>query len=247
MLTDIPDRPVLQAVPLSAVDSATRADLLRRYEAQVYGPAFPDAEIREDPDYWLGLLDANPYPPPPQPLIDVLLLVDDDGDVAGGVTIELYREADAGLLTYISVDARRRGQGLGKRLIAEARAALDRFGSAHTLMFAETERLEDAQDEAERDATILRQRQLAGMGARWVEFDYVMPPLRADTLPHRLHLMMFGGPDRVPAATVLALLDELARALNTRLDRFDDTRRMAEWLAAASDLPVKPLPASGHD
>ena len=246
-MADRLDRPSLQAVRLSTADSATRAELLRRYEAQVYGPAFPDAEIREDPAYWLGLLDADPYPPPPQPLIEVLLLVDAAGDIAGGVTIELYRGADAGLLTYISVDANRRGQGLGKRLIAEARTALDRMGSPATLMFAETERLEDAGDEAERAATILRQRQLAGMGARWVEFDYVMPPLRADTLPHQLHLMLFGGPDQVAAATILALLDELARALGTRLDAFEDTRAMASWLTDTGMLPVKPLPEGGRD
>ncbi|MDC7809717.1 GNAT family N-acetyltransferase [Sphingomonas koreensis] len=245
-MADRLDGPALQAVRLSAIDSASRDALLRRYEIQVYGPAFPDAEIREDPAYWRGLLDADPYPPPPQPLIEVLLLVDPAGDVAGGVTIELYREANAGLLTYISVDATRRGQGLGKRLIAEARAALDRMGSPATPMFAETERLEDARDEAERAATVLRQRQLAGMGARWVEFDYVMPPLRTDTLPHRLHLMLFGGPDRVPAATILALLDELARALGTRLDAFQDTSAMASWLASADMLPVKPLPEGGR-
>ena len=245
-MADRLDRPALQAVRLSTADRRTRDELLQRYETQVYGPAFPDAEIREHPAYWRGLRDADPYPPPPQPLIEVLLLVDSAGDVAGGVTIELYREADGGLLTYIWVDATRRGQGLGKRLIAEARAALDRLGSPATLMFAETERLEDAQDEAERAATALRQRQLAGMGARWVEFDYVMPPLRADTLPHRLHLMLFGGPDRVPAATVLTLLDELARALGTRLDAFEDTRAMALWLAGAGFLPVKPLPEGGR-
>lgn len=245
-MADRVEKPALQAVRLSTATSTARAELLRRYETQVYGPAFPDAEIREDPAYWRGLLDSDPYPPPPQPLIEVLLLVDLAGDVAGGVTIELYREADAGLLTYISVDANRRGQGLGKRLIAEARAALDRMGSSATLMFAETERLEDARDEAERAATVLRQRQLAGMGARWVEFDYVMPPLRADTLPHRLHLMLFGGPDQVPAATILVLLDELARALGTRLDAFEDTSAMASWLAGADMLPVKPLPEGGR-
>lgn len=246
-MADRVEKPALQAVRLSTATPAARAELLRRYETQVYGLAFPDAEIREDPAYWLGLLDADPYPPPPQPLIEVLLLVDPAGDVAGGVTIELYREADAGLLTYISVDANRRGQGLGKRLIAEARAALDRMGSPATLMFAETERLEDARDEAEQAATVLRQHQLAGMGARWVVFDYVMPPLRADTLPHRLHLMLFGGPDQVPAATVLALLDELARALGTRLDAFGDTGAMASWLAGADMLAVKPLPQGGRD
>ncbi|MBX3595471.1 GNAT family N-acetyltransferase [Sphingomonas sp.] len=232
----------VRAVRLSALDTADRADLLARYANEVYAPAFPDAEIREDPDYWRGLLDADPYPPPPQPRIEVLVLVDGDGRIAGGVTIELYRRANAGLLTYISVAPDRRGRGLGKRLIAEARAALDRFAAPDTPMFAETERMEDAHDDDERAATVLRQRRLAGMGARWVEFDYVMPPLRPDTSPHRLHLMIFDGPDAVPAATVLALLNELAHALDTDLDRSGDTRAMAGWLAAQDMLPVVPLP-----
>lgn len=233
----------LHPVRLSEQSPAERARLLDLYEATVYGPAFPDAEIREDPGYWLGLLGADPYPAPPQPKIEVILLVADDGAVAGGATIELYRTAGCGLLTYLSIHADRRSQGLGKRLVAEARAALERMAGGPALMFAETERLEDAHDDAERAETILRQKRLAGLGAKMVDFDYIMPPLRPDTLPHRLHMMVFGAAETVPPAAVLALLDELARALGTSLDRFEDTRAMAAWLARQAALPVGSLPA----
>lgn len=234
----------LHAVRLSQKSPGERARLLKCYEATVYAPAFPDAEIREDPAYWLSLLDADPYPVPPQPKIEVILLVADDGSVAGGATIELYRTAGCGLLTYLSIHAERRGQGLGKRLVAEARAALERMAGGPALMFGETERLEDAQDEAERTETILRQSRLSGLGAKLVDFDYIMPPLRADTLPHRLHLMVFGDPPQIAGKTVLALLDELARALETNLLLFDDTRDMAEFLAKDPPLAIRRLPAA---
>jgi GNAT superfamily N-acetyltransferase len=234
----------LRAVRLSTLAPGERAGLLGLYEATVYTPAFPDAEIREDPAYWLGRLDADPPPPPPQPLIEVILLVARGGAVAGGATIELYRAAGCGLLTYIAIHADRRGQGLGRQLVNEARAALTRMAGGDAPMFAETERLEDAEDDAERAGTVLRQTQLAGLGARVIDFDYIMPPLRPDTSPHRLHLLAFDPPQFLSGRRVLGLLDELARALGTDLTRFEDTRRMAEILAKNPELPTGPLPAA---
>lgn len=235
--------PELRAIRLSQQTPAERARLLGIYEATVYRPAFPDAEIREDPGYWLGLLNADPYPEPPQPLIDVILLVAGEDFVAGGATIELYRAAGCGLLTYLSIHAERRSQGLGKRLIAEAHQAIARMAGEPRLIFLETERLQDAHDAAERAETVLRQKRLAGLGARMIGFDYIMPPLRPDTLPHRLHLLALDPPATVSGRLVLGLLDELAAALGTALDRFDDTRAMAALLADDPALATLPLPA----
>jgi len=231
----------LRAVRLSAIDATDRERLVGIYERTVYNPAFPDAEIREDPDYWLGLLAADPYPPPPQPRIEVILLVAEDEAVAGGATVELYRAADSGLLTYLSVAADRRGQGLGRRLVAEARLALARMAGGERLLFAETERLVDAADDAEREATILRQAKLAGLGARLVDFDYWMPPLRPGLPAHPLHLLVFDHVEPLSGRLVLRLLEELAQALGTDLARFDQTRAMARALAADPMLPVLPL------
>lgn len=239
--SDTPDCPF---VSLSQMDPPARAAMLARYEREIYAPAFPDASIREDPAYWLSLLDATPYPPPPQPLIDVVMLTDASRRPLGGATIELYRTARSGLLTYLAVHPEERGKGRGRQLVALARSVLGQMGG-EVPMFAETERLEDAHDAAEANETVLRQRRLAGLGARWVVFDYVMPPLRSDSAPHRLHLMIFDPEDlleSVSAATVAALIRELAAALGADLDAYDDTRAMMRFLDTADRLPIRPLP-----
>jgi GNAT superfamily N-acetyltransferase len=236
----------LRAVRLSALDAAERGRLLGIYERTVYNPAFPNAEIRENPAYWLGLLGASPYPPSPQPRIEVILLMAEGDKVAGGATVELYRAADCGLLTYLSVAADRRGQGLGRRLIGEARAALSHMAGGERLLFAETERLEDAANTAEREATIVRLVQLAGLGGRLVDYDYWMPPLRPGLPAHRLHLILFGCDAAIPAATVGALMAELAAALGADLGAEEETRRMMTWLAGQQSLAVRPLPVANE-
>jgi len=232
---------------LSLASREEREALIHSYRERVYEPAFPDPSIREDPQYWLDLLGAAQYPPSPQPLIEVVLLTSADGGVVAGVTLEYYRAAGCGLLTYISVDPALREQGLGRRLVAAARGTLDAMAAPGTPMFAETERLEDAGDEAESHETILRQARLSRLGARLVDFDYVMPPLRPDSAPHRLHLMVF-DPERslgsVPAAQVAALMRELAAALGANLSADRDTEAMMAMLDAAERLPVVPLPAT---
>jgi GNAT superfamily N-acetyltransferase len=235
----------LRPVRLSTLPPGERERLLRIYEATVYGPAFPDAEIREDPGYWLGLLGADPYPPPPQPRIEVILLIGAGDFVAGGATIELYRTADCGLLTYLSIHADRRGQGLGKRLIGEARAALAQMAGGPRPVFAETERLEDARTADARAATMLRQTQLARLGARLVGFDYWMPPLRPGLPAHQLHLALIGEAGPVAAARVAALIAELAGALGANLDDHAETRAMMAALAGLETLPLSSLPAAG--
>ncbi len=162
--------------------------------------------------------------------------------ILGGVTIELYRNARVGFLTYISVAEHARGKGIGRRLVTAARAWLDEAGGPDVPMMAETERYEDANDNEEREATVLRQRRLAGLGARMLDFDYIMPPLRPGLKPHRLHMLLFGKTDTVSGSRVLGLLEELAHALGTDLNDFQDTRAMAISLASDPLLPTLSLP-----
>ena len=236
------DAAEIRAVRLSRTAREERRALLAAYEREVYTPAFPDPEIREDPSYWLKLLESDPWPAPPQPLLDVILMIDGQNHILGGVTIELYRRAEVGFLTYIAVAEAARGGGIGGRLVAAARAWLDEVGGPDIPMLAETERYEDAADDVEREATVLRQRRLAGLGAQMVDFDYIMPPLRPDLHPHRLHMMIFGGPDGMSGARVLGLLEELAHALGTDLDHFEETRAMAAALESDPQLALRPLP-----
>jgi len=241
---------VLRAVELSRESAPRRHALMEAYARDVYIPAFPDAVIREDPRYWVNLLDAAEPPPPPQPRIEVVLLLDSDDRPVAGVTIEYYRTAGVGLLTYIAVAEGARGKGIGRRLIGAARNWLDRTADADTPMLAETERYQDAHDDDERAETDLRQKRLAGLGARMLDFDYVMPPLRLGLPPYRLHLMCFlrknEGRTTLPAAQVAAFLRELAAALGAELAAHEDTAGMMAALAERGDLHLLPLPRAGE-
>ncbi|MET1081786.1 MAG: GNAT family N-acetyltransferase [Burkholderiales bacterium] len=238
----------LKVVRLSCAPAKERGELLETYRREVYEPAFPLAEIREDVRYWAGLLGQDA--PPPQPRLEVVLLTTTAGTIVGGVTIEHYRAADCGLLTYIAVAPDAQARGVGKRLVAEARAALDEMAGT-VPMFAETERYCDAADDAERAATVTRQRQLAKLGAELLAFDYVMPPLRPDSQPHSLHLLVFGPhPGTHPPVStrqVAALLSELAAALGADLEAYAETQTMMRWLEAHRIIKVKPLPATRFD
>lgn len=235
----------LLALELSCVPRDERHALMAAYTKEVYCPAFPDVSIREDTDYWLSLLDAE-HPDPPQPLIEVILLVDGDNVPVAGVTIEHYRTAGVGLLTYIAVAETMRGAGIGRRLVGAARAWLDRAAGPDTPMLAETERYQDACDDAEREATDIRQKRLARLGARMIDMDYVMPPLRQGELPHRLHLMCFQSIDdqrtTLSAPQISSFLKELAAALGADLAAHADTAEMIASLATMSTLSLHTLP-----
>ena len=117
-------------------------------------------------------------------------MIDGEDRILGGVTIELYRTAKAAS-SPISRSPRPRAEGLGRRLVAAARAWLDEAGGPDVPMLAETEREEDAETDSGREATRLRQTQLAGLGARMIDYEYWMPPLRPGLPAHVLHLMTF--------------------------------------------------------
>ncbi|UUL82416.1 GNAT family N-acetyltransferase [Sphingomonas qomolangmaensis] len=238
----------LRMVRLSQVEPGERALMLEAYRRGVYEVAFPIADLRENVAYWAARLAHDA--PPPQPHLDVILAITPFRLIVGGVTIEHYRTADCGLLTYIAVMPDARGRGVGTRLVAEARRVLTEI-AGNVLMFAETERYCDAVDDHERTATIARQRQLAKLGADMLVFDYVMPPLRADSQPHPLHLLVFiAGPGTrpsIPARQVALLLRELAAALETDIEAHPDTRAMIDHLEATDLIDVEPLPGTRFD
>lgn len=249
-------QPAIAIMRLSQVPRDSASRLLHAYADQVYFAAFPEPDLRESPPDWVRFFDGAI--PSPAPWTEVILLVEGE-TVLGGVTIEYYREAGAGLLTYIAIGPQHRGRRLtpggaklSHTLIAEARKALQERSRRPTPMFAETERFEDARDEEERKTTKLRQEKLTGLGARVIQFDYVMPPLRPDAAPHRLHLLVFDPPDpgqmlQIGSATVLALLDELARSLGTELSAHPDTAAMEQALLADRALTLGTLRAVNYD
>lgn len=236
----------ISIVRLSGCDEAARTRLLHAYDREVYRPAFPDDGLREDVAVWLALLANDPGRPKPR--IEVLLALDGE-TVLGGATVEFYRGAECGLLTYIAVAAQRRGHGVGRRLIQAARAALHDIAGRPVPLLAETETYDDASDDHERAEIIERQRRLARMGAWLVDFDYVMPPLRPGLSPRRLHLMLLddpqpGRPIVLSSHMVRALVIELAESLDAVLEAHAATAAMLDRLKAEASLALAPLPAT---
>ena len=239
----------LRLVRLSERDRAERSELLDRYEREVYAPSFPDPELREDPSVWRRLLDRDPGPP--QPRIDIILALTGAGEIVGGATIEHYRGADCGLLTYIAVAEGRRDGGIGRSLIGHARERLTEWAGPDVPMFAETEIYDEAESDRERGEIALRQKRLDRLGAKVLDFNYMMPPLRAGLPPRRLHLMVIGDSGRTPSAVdsgrVVRLVEELASALGADLAAHAETSAMVEQLRGAGTIALRPLPASRFD
>ena len=239
----------LSVLFLSRVGARRREALLAEYREAVYDRAFPDRDLAENPEDWAQYIDGKV--PPPMPRTEVVLLLA-DGAVIGGATVEYYRQADAGLLTYLAIAERFREKGLSRRLVLAAHKALAEMASKSTPLFAETEKYDDHAEEDERATIIRRHRRLSALGAYAIDFDYVMPPLRPGAEPRELHLLVLDPPDpgrtpHVSAHRVRALLQELARSLQTRLEDHPQTREMDAFLAGRKTIPLTRLPGTRFD
>ncbi len=99
----------------------------------------------------------------------VRLALDDDG-IAGGIAFERYPKSGCGLVTYMVVAPRVRGQGVGKRLLDDALATLA------TTVFGE---VNDPRTQQREPAAVAweRLRRFERWGARVVDVPYVQPAL----------------------------------------------------------------------
>ena len=133
------------------------------------------------------------------------IAVDDQG-IAGGIAFERYPQTRCGLLTYMVVAPRARGQGVGKRLVADARALL----ADATAIYGEVND-PDAQQREPRDVAARRLAMFERWGARLVELRYVQPALAPGLVPDEtLRLIAWGDTDPVLAAR---FVDELRAAI----------------------------------
>lgn len=235
----------MRIVDLRRESAARREALLGAFDASIYQTAFPDESIREDPAVWLRSMSDDPGPP--WPIVMPLLALDDADDVKGGVVVEYYRDANAGFLTYLLVAPDMRRSGLGRRLAAEAMAALraEAAGGDAPILFAEAERPELVDDPIEKAIATERLRILGSLGALAADLDYVQPPLAPGRASHRLHLLAAGetlGPERTaPGEAVLAFLAELYRALGHDPENNADFDAMSAEIARSDVVAFRPL------
>jgi GNAT superfamily N-acetyltransferase len=139
--------------------------------------------------------------------IMVRLVVDDDG-IAGGIVLERYPRTRCGLLTYMVVAPRARGQGLGKQLVDDALARLHDAPAVYG-------EVNDPQTQT-REPVEVAQRRLAMFerwGARLVDLPYVQPALAPGLAPDEtLRLIAWRDPDPVLAQR---FVDEFREVIHT--------------------------------
>jgi GNAT superfamily N-acetyltransferase len=241
-------------VDVRGLEPDARASLLGRFDRELFRPAFPEDDLREDPQVWLDLMAADPGPP--LPVVTPLIAMGASETILGGVVIEYYRTARAAFLTYIVIAPEARRKGLAAEL---ARAALEAVrvlnGGTVPVVFAEAERPEDVSDPEEAAQARARLEILARMGAVRAELDYVQPPLAAG-LGYRPLLLLAAKPtladgETAASAQVRAFLAELYRALGCDPDTDVEFNKMAQRLDKSATVRFSPLgkpgPAKGGD
>ncbi|HEX8644214.1 MAG TPA: GNAT family N-acetyltransferase [Allosphingosinicella sp.] len=233
----------MSLLDLARCNPAERRRLLEAFYGDVYLPAFPDPNLREEWGLWFDLMESAP--PPPAPAITVLLRMGGDGRPVGGIVAELYRRSRTGLITYVAVSQAARRRGVGRSLVEAALAWIAETAGFRPVVLAETELLAPGLAPSERQGVRTRHLILSRLGAAAADFDYFMPPLEPGKDVHRLLLLAFAQTlppsGTVPAAAIAAFLAELAAALGADLAAHRETEAMMRRLDSRDEISFLPL------
>lgn len=216
-----------------------REAICRALHKTVFQQAFPLAEEVEPPETWLRLMHDRPRPPAPEIRIHVARLGSGQGNIAGGLVIEHFRESAAALITYVATAPQFRKRGVARALF---RAAIDespaQHGAAPFATFAEIEDPDRAPPGAWAAGIDLRLRLRIFEGLRFRDtgIPYVQPSLGPGKPPVEwLRLLVLDDPPGSRcqprwAMHTLAFLEEFHRSLGVTPGRDGHFLRMARWL-----------------
>lgn len=170
-------------------------DLLTNFYHHLMVPNFPIKDELEPLDLWLKLLSPswresteadNDIKTLSVPEIHVILAIKFEGEVpfiGGGIVAEYYSTTNCGILTYLVVHKRTRGQGLASKLVSRAVDALDKNAKKRgklagcNAVFLETNSAEKVTPQQDVMDPRMRHTIYHKMGFRLIDFQYVMPPL----------------------------------------------------------------------
>jgi GNAT superfamily N-acetyltransferase len=224
-------------------------ELLRALHGDLFRRFFPDPDEQEGPDDWAPRLwgDAAAQNPEQHGFVAGTDLDDPAARRLDGFAfVERYRDSRCGLLSYIAVADRCRGQGLGRTLfdlaVASARAAAERDGAPLRAVFAE---IHDPRRVRASDDVIDPHRRLAIMvrlGARLVPVEYVQPALGPAGNPSdRLMLLVFPNEaeDELDSEVVRGFLREYYASLDAAPDDAGIARMLSELDTPTVDLHLR--------
>ncbi|MDQ7858258.1 MAG: GNAT family N-acetyltransferase [Armatimonadota bacterium] len=199
-------------------------------------------EQQEDLATWKALLWSAPVAH--RPVFHVLVATSEPAGTTplGFVSAEFFRHSSVGLLTYLAVAAAYRRQGLGRRLVQQAKTVLRedaaRQGTLLRAIFGEVNDprggpTSDGESPTEKRARVVA---LAKLGARRVPVRYVQPQLRPGA-GRSYSLMLVAFPPNgtamthLPSDVIRDFLREFYRSLGV-----DDPERDDDFRAAAEGL-----------
>ena len=203
------------ATPFEVITIGSRADeqLLEAFHGGIYWDDF--AQQHEPLAVWARALWGGGLPYELTIRIAGRALRDPSRrEILGGIAFEHYPRSGCGLVTYMVIAPIARRQGLGKRLQADAAAAL--FAAGAPAVFGEVNDPRRAGEGSEEpvDTMWRRLERNQAWGARVVDLRYVQPALGPGLeRDHGLCLIALAGerplPATLPGAIVRAFVDEL--------------------------------------
>lgn len=160
------------------------ASMLRRFYHDVYLPAFPILDEREDLDVWQSLLT-----PKDRTMPETHIIIGKYGEkngqttIAGGIVEEYYRRSQVGLISYLVISPEFRGRGLAQHFMQAGIKASDRASERLTPGGKPCAYLAEANDpacpESHNDSQDphMRLMLLSRLGFHLAEMPYVQPRL----------------------------------------------------------------------
>ncbi|MGH4012146.1 MAG: GNAT family N-acetyltransferase [Pseudonocardiaceae bacterium] len=219
-------------VDLAAMEDSDRRKLFDEVYQQILMPAFPSNEMTP-----LGILQKMWVGVPPRLAVHAAL--DSRGQAVGCAVAQWFPRSAVLLFAYLAVRAESRGGGIGTSLITRAvRDWTAAYRPALVLAEVEDPRVYPCTQDQD---PLARLRLYARLGARLLELKYVQPEVSPGAGRVRDLLLIaqegsagvVSGPSGVvgvPAAMVLAFLNEYYR------DSEGETHRDAEFLAMVRPL-----------
>lgn len=149
----------------------------------LYENGFPDPNEREEFGVILNRIKGEKQSYEPH---SVMVLIGNEGEapeVAGGLIADWYAGSASLHLTYLIIDERERGKGIGRKLIEEGVPGLKKWireksGVEIKNVFFESNNPEKTT--TDNFPPEKRLRIFSGLGAKWIDIPYVQPALDAD-------------------------------------------------------------------